>query len=394
MKVRLQIKKMASKYLKRKEALLLCGAFFLFSIFIAPTVLKSSYKKEELVSNVSAKNIEKPIIKKVRHIKIPDPVQAIYMTSFVAGDRNLRDKLVKIIDEKQINAVVIDVKDYTGKISFEIKNPELKKYGSEDIRVKDMREFLEELGNKGIYRIARIAVFQDPYFTKQRPDLSVLNKAGDRVWKDRKGLSWIDPNSEEYWNYIVLVGKESYDVGFDELNFDYIRYPSDGNMADISYPFSKTELRQNVLEKFFAHLRKNFNGKDGSPFISADIFGMTTNTMDDMGIGQVLEKTIPYFDAVSPMIYPSHYPPNFQGYKNPASYPYEVIHYAMNEAVIRAEKASSTRAVYRPWIQDFDLGANYGEKEVRAQIKALEDLSIKSYMIWSPSNRYTIEALD
>jgi hypothetical protein len=326
------------------------------------------------------------------------------MTSWIASSKQLRDNLVRIIDETEINAVVIDIKDYSGKIVFPIDNPKLKAFGSEEVRVRDLREFIAELHKKNIYVSGRVAVFQDAYFVKHRPDLAVKTKNGSSVWKDRKGISWIDPGSKEYWDYIILVAKESHKIGFDEINFDYIRFPSDGNMQDISYPFSSTTSKSIVIKNFFEYLH---NKIETDPELnklktSADLFGMVTNTYDDMGIGQVLENALPYFDYIMPMVYPSHYPPNFQGYKEPESQPYEIIKFSMHEAVVRSETlASSTgqnlleyKNKMRPWLQDFGLRVNYGPVEVRAQIKATNDLGLTSWILWSPSNKYTVSALN
>ena len=370
---------------------------FIIIILFLPAVIsninKVSYKKANIKNQTASvlKEINKEEDMKVEHIKMPDEVRALYMTSFIASEPKMRQKIHNIINETNINAIVIDIKDYTGKIAFKSLDEKLLSYGSSENRIKDIRDFLNSLHQDGIYTIARIAVFQDPFFANKYKESAVKDKNGN-IWKDRKGLSWVDPNSKEYWQYIVLLGKDTAKMGFDELNFDYIRYPSDGNMQNIVYPYSATTTKSKVLKEFFSFLHSSF--KDTGIKISADIFGMTTTARDDMGIGQLLENTLPFFDAVSPMIYPSHYPKNFQGFENPAKHPYEVITYAMSEAVNRAVLASSTPKIYRPWIQDFDLGADYGEKEVRDQIRALSDLGIKSYMIWAPSNVYTVSALD
>jgi hypothetical protein len=290
------------------------------------------------------------------------------------------------------------VKDYTGKIVFPVSDPVLRAYGSEEVRVKDMRDFVESLHKKGIYVIARIAVFQDAYFVKYRPDLAVKNKAGTAVWKDRKGISWIDPGSQEYWDYIVLLAQQTRNIGFDEINFDYIRFPSDGNMQDISYPYSSTTPKTQVMKSFFSYLHDKLISQrtvsgDGVK-ISADLFGMVTTVQDDMGIGQLLENALPYFDYIMPMVYPSHYPPTFQGYKNPEAYPYEVVKFAMQSGVNRAKVASTTPLKLRPWLQDFGLKQTYGSAEVRAQIKATYDVGLDSWILWSASNKYTRGALD
>jgi hypothetical protein len=314
------------------------------------------------------------------------------MTSWVASQKNMRTELVKLIDETELNAIVMDIKDYSGKIVFKISSPKLKAYGSEEIRVRDLKEFIEELHRKNIYVIARIAVFQDAYFVNYRPDLAVKNKNREKIWKDRKGISWIDPGSREYWDYIILLAKEARSLGFDEVNFDYIRYPSDGDMVNIYYPLSSTTSKSIVLESFFSYLSDNL--KSTGITTSADLFGMVTTSDNDMGIGQVLEKALPYFDYISPMVYPSHYPLNFVGFKDPEAHPYEIINFSLKSAIERAVRASTSPEKIRPWLQDFGLRQVYGSKEVRAQIKAVNDLGLTSWMLWSASNKYSKGALE
>lgn len=371
-------------------------------IFIfAPKVFVRHYsileRESTSMANVARASTTPVEVFKPSYVATPDAVKGIYMTSWIASSAGLRNNLVKIIDETEINSVVIDIKDYTGKIVFPIvDNPELKAFGSEEVRIRDLQNFVEELHKKGVYVIARIAVFQDEYFVKYRPDLAVKNLAGTAVWKDRKGISWIDAGSREYWDYIVLLSKEVRKIGFDEINFDYIRFPSDGNMKDISFPFSSTTPKHLVMKDFFAYLEKELEGTGLTT--SADLFGMVTTATDDMGIGQLLEDALPHFDYIMPMVYPSHYPATFQGYKNPADYPYEVVKFAMQGAVDRAEAYASTTgqtvAEMRPWLQDFNLGATYDAAKIRAQIKATYDVGLDSWILWSPSNKYTRSALD
>ena len=187
------------------------------------------------------------------------------------------------------------------------------------------------------------------------------------------------------------MSKEARDFGFDEINFDYIRFPSDGDMSDISYPWSSSTPKTVVLENFFKYLSESL--LDSGLTTSADLFGMVTTAQNDMGIGQILEKALPYFDYISPMVYPSHYPPNFEGFKNPEAHPYEIVNLSLKRAVERAIVASSSPEKIRPWLQDFGLKMTYGPNEVRAQIKAVNDLGLSSWMLWSASNRYTKDAL-
>ncbi len=377
------------KHKKKTLACLVLVFIFLF-LFVLPRAMSVRYvslaKDYPTRNSTSTTSIEKIFVPS--YVKTPEPVKGIYMTSWVASSESLRNGLVKLIDETELNTLVVDVKDYSGKIVFLIdNNPELESFGSQEVRVKDMQDFIEHLHKKGVYVIARVAVFQDQYFVKHRPDLAVKNSGGTAVWKDRKGISWIDPGSQEYWDYIVLIAKESRKIGFDEVNFDYIRFPSDGDMKNISYPFSSTTPKHIVMRNFFEYLHNKLS--DSGLKISADLFGMVTTAQDDMGIGQLLEDAFPYFDYIMPMVYPSHYPPTFQGFNNPEAYPYEIVHFAMQEAVNRANMASTTPNKLRPWIQDFGLKMTYGSNEVKAQIKATNDVGLTSWILWSPSNRYT-----
>lgn len=386
------------------------------SVYIFPNFFTEYYTFEQTASvQENQENTkEETVVFRPTYVATPEEVKGIYMTSWTASAPKFRDPLVKIIDETEINTVVIDVKDYSGKIVFPIENPELKAFGSEEVRVSDMKDFIEDLHKKGVYVIARLAVFQDEYFVKYRPDLAVKNLDGTAVWKDRKGISWIDSGSKEYWDYIILLSKEVHKIGFDEINFDYIRFPSDGNMKDISFPFSSTTPKHLVMKEFFKYLDDNLN--EPNLKISADLFGMVTTVKSDMGIGQLLEDALPHFDYIMPMVYPSHYPKNWEGFSNPADYPYDVVRIAMKSAVDRAVAMNPTyteteilngtttqvtkikdlnyKVKLRPWIQDFNLGATYDATKVRAQIQATYDVGLNSWIIWSPSNRYTRGALE
>lgn len=362
---------------------IIAAALFLNVYIFSPVFFPLIYERPVLASN------EVTLKKEVTHVETPVAVKAIYMTSWTAGSPKMREKLVRIAENTEINSVVIDVKDYTGRVAFSVSDPFLKKIGSEEKRISDIGSFIKELHDKNIYVIGRISVFQDSYMVKSRPDLAVKRKSDNNiVWKDYKGISWLDPNSREVWSYIAAIGHEAWNVGFDELNFDYIRFPSDGNVADLYYPWGNGDSKALTLKKFFAFIKKQFRETDAK--LSADLFGMTMTNEDDLNIGQVLENALPYFDYVAPMVYPSHYPPYFNGYKNPAAKPYEVVKFSMDKGVVRA---STTPLKLRPWLQDFNLGAAYTPEMVRAEIQAVYDSGLTSWMLWSPSNRYTEAAL-
>lgn len=369
---------------------------FSFAYFGLPAVSETRYEsgntKEEILGEHKLPEEKKFV---ATHIKTPDSVRAIYMTSWVAGTPSLRANIVKLVQETEINSLVIDIKDDTGKISYEVMDPELKAVGSEEIRVRDMREFIGRLHADDIYVIGRVASFQDPFMAKNNPEFAVKRASDGAVWRDRKGLTWMDAGSKGHWEYLARIAKDAYAAGFDEIQFDYIRFPSDGNMADIFFPHSNGKVKHEVIKEFFAYLDTELRGTGLK--ISADLFGMVTTNTDDLGIGQVLEDAFPHFDYISPMVYPSHYPNGFNGYKNVNAVPYEVVKFAMDGAVRRLKHynavVASTTVELRPWLQDNDYPVPYTPAMVRAQIQATYDSGLDSWLLWDAGNTYTKAAL-
>ena len=360
--------------------------FFVVFLFVFVGVSLSS--KESYVASgqkILATTTE-PIVFIATHIKTPQAVKGIYMTACVAGTPSWRSSLEKLISTTELNSMVIDIKDYSGTVS--IIDPELQTGTTTGCRVKDMRDFLAELHKNNIYAIGRITVFQDPHYTKLHPELAVKSRATGGVWKDRKGLAFIDVGAKPYWDYIVKIAKASYALGFDELNFDYVRYPSDGDMKDTNFTWTVgTSTKPEMLEGFFSYLHNEL--RNTGVKTSADLFGMTTTAKDDLGIGQDLVRALKYFDYIDPMVYPSHYPPTWNGFKNPAEHPYEVVKLAMQGGVDKANIASSTPEKLRPWLQDFNMGATYNAPEVRAQIKATNEVGLTSWLMWNAGNKYS-----
>ena len=326
----------------------------------------------------------------VTHIKTPKNVKAVYMSSWVAGTPSIRSKIVKLIDTTELNAVVIDVKDNTGIISW-------------NGRIRDIESFIDELHAKNIYVIARIAAFQDPLYVKLHPDKAVRSKKTGEVWRDYKGVPWVDTGDREMWRYIERLSKQSYAKGFDEINLDYIRFPTDGVISDMVFPISgeRAKLHKADIVSEFYHFITDSLRKD-SITVSGDIFGIVMITKVDIStLGQDMHTALETFDYVSPMVYPSHFYAGTAGYQNPAMHPGEIIAYSMKFGIdIADEVASSTgqatstiRAKYRPFYQDFDMGGVYTAEMVRAQIDAGYKLGIKSWMLWDPANKYTPAAL-
>lgn len=327
---------------------------------------------------------------KVTHIQTPQSVKAVYMSSWVAGAPSIRQGMVKMIETTELNAIVIDVKDNTGVLTW-------------DGRAKDIMQFVDELHKKNIYVIARIAAFQDPAYVKAHPEQAVQSKSTGGLWKDHKGVPWVDTGSRDMWDYIYEVSKKSYDIGFDEVNLDYIRFPTDGSLSDMVFPVSGARAvtdKVGIVGDFYRYITDRLR-KEGIP-TSADIFGIVLTTNADVPVlGQDPHVALETFDYVAPMIYPSHFYAGTAGYQNPSAHPGEIIAYSMKKALVIADEVasstgkttSSIRAKFRPWYQDFDMGSTYTAEMVRAQIEAGNELGVDSWMLWDPANKYTPPAL-
>ncbi len=411
-----------------RSSILIFGVGFLIAVGAAAAsesvAPKISFVRSEGTPELPASVPEAP--PPVEHIKTPDAVRGIYMSQCAAGTPSFRTSFLKMLDETVLNAIVIDIRDYSGKIAFPTENPVLKDMVSDECGARDMKEWVQVLHDHDVYVIGRITVFQNPAYTKLHPEQAVQKKGGG-IWKDKNGLAFVDVGAKEYWSTVVELAKESYELGFDELNFDYIRFPSDGDMKAAVYSFGAGKTKAEALEEFFKYLhdelrplRSTSSGQVGI-VTSADLFGYVTVHDDDLGIGQILERALPYFDYIDPMVYPSHYNSGFAGLKNVNSDPYRVVSVSMNTAVQRTiatttrnqflgaipiastspvststsrggpqlyEKKSYPASAMRPWLQSFDYPVEYTPAMVAAQIKANEDAGLTSYLFWDAANKY------
>jgi len=362
----------------------------------------------------------------------PEIIKAVYVTAYSAGAKTYLSYLKNLFKNTEVNAVVVDIKGSDGYVAYASGAEEVKKYNLTNLAIKNIDELVRFFHDQNVYVIGRVAVFEDPQYAKARPELAVYNKAKTLrdasgqanlsqpvLWRDNNGLAWLDPNSKDVWDYNVSLAKDAFYHGFDEINFDYIRYPSDGNTKNMGFPFLDEKMvASETIKEFFHYLRISLPNEK----ISADLFGLTTINTDDMGIGQIIEDAFENFDYVCPMVYPSHYANGFRGFVNPAEHPYEVIKYSMESALLREKKliksqqdlamknsepagspAASLQEVtdimdpvlltrIRPWLQDFNMGAFYTAEMVRQEIKATQDSlgdSYSGFMLWNPSNIYT-----
>ncbi len=318
-------------------------------------------------------------------------VRAIHITADAAGSMRYREKLDRMLESTVLNAVVIDIKDERGEVYVPgVKMAE--RQGAYRRIIPDLSGWLAHLKERKIYTVARIVVFKDNLMPRKNPSVGVHNQYGS-LWFDRKRMTWLDPYNPESWRYIHLISLEAAKIGFDEIQYDYIRFPTDGALGIMRFskPYSRRAASA-ALVSFLREARQLLNPLGAK--ISIDVFGLTTSDMSGMGIGQLLVPMAEYVDYVCPMTYPSHYAPGEYGIKNPNDEPYRTVSYAMRDALKLLGPSSAHKL--RPYLQDFSLkgrGIPYRTKEVRAQIQAAADQGVMNWTLWNASCRYTLDAI-
>jgi hypothetical protein len=324
----------------------------------------------------------------------PHAIKAAYLTYYGVGDRGIRNRVLDLAARTELNAVVIDVKGDRGWILYRTEVELARAAGAQGpATLRDFDGLMADLKARGIYTIARIVTFKDNILATARPDLAVIDTRTGRPWIDNEKLAWVDPFREEVWAYNIAIAQEAVRRGFDEVQFDYVRFPTDGKLGAAKYakPNSK-ETRLPAVAAFLAKARREL-GASGA-FVAADLFGYTAFNENDTDIGQRIEELARHLDYICPMVYPSGYHKGIPGYANPVLVPGKVVHESVR--LIR-KRAGGTVAQVRPWLQDFrDYAFDrriFGVPEVQAQIRGSEEAGGSGWMLWNPRNDYTGHAL-
>ncbi|RNF38475.1 putative glycoside hydrolase [Planococcus salinus] len=330
----------------------------------------------------------------------PDAVRGIFVTAHSAGGSRF-DSLVNLVDTTDLNAMVIDVKEDYGYLTFEPEEgSELASLDIGQPYINDPRAMLEHMEEKQIYPIARVVVFKDTVLAEKKPEWSFTN--GSTVWKNNRGEAFVNPFMKEVWDYNVQIAIEAAKLGFKEVQFDYVRFPEGFEHRADTLNYSKgeyegngqddTQSRVSAVTDFVAYAKEQLEPYDVE--VSVDIFGYSATLPEAPGIGQNFSKISENVDVISSMIYPSHWTSYF-GIAKPDLEPYNLVaEYSKVENAKLAELENPP--VSRPWLQDFTasyLGAGnykvYGKAEVEAQIKALNDHGIEEFLLWNAGNSYS-----
>ena len=324
----------------------------------------------------------------------PDAVRGVYVNAWAAGSSTRSQMLIDLAARTEVNAFVIDLKDASGYVSYPTEVMTAREAGADqEIRIRDLVGFLERLQWAGIYPIARIVMVKDPLLIRARPEWAVQDTAGG-VWVDSRGLVWANLHDQRVWDYHVELAKEAAAMGFPEIQWDYVRF-ADAPNEDLEravFPGAEGRRRRDAVEAFLEYARAAL--EESGVAMTVDVFGATTSAQSDVGIGQYWERFIGSVDVALPMVYPSHYWVGSFGIQDPNGHPYEIVREAL-VAGLQRSKAVDGAGTTRPWLQDFTLGSpRYEAPEVRAQIQATYDAGIDEWVLWNPSSRYTVDALE
>lgn len=337
-------------------------------------------------------------------------VRGIYVSAHVAGTKSMMDEIITHIEETEINAVVIDVKEDEGRVTYAMDVPLVTETGASVNYISDLPGLIGKLKAHGIYVIGRVVAFRDPYLAEVKPEWSLKTKDG-KIYRDSKGLAWVDPYRREVWDYLASIGEAAAEDGFDEIQFDYIRFSAGKGMEDVVIPEEETEglSKTDIITEFTRYAKERLEPK--GVFVSADVFGTIIGSDGDAGIiGQNYRDMAEGLDYICPMIYPSHYGNGNFGLDYPDLHPYETIAAALGGSR-RALEGTPSEATWssasvkvepsvivRPWLQDFTASylehyIEYGPDEVRKQIQAVYDAGYEEWLLWDAKCTYTWDGL-
>ena len=336
-----------------------------------------------------------PIFTKER---IPVKAKGIYVTSSKAGSED-RNRLIELVDTTEINAMVIDVKGDTGKISYLMNSPKAQGIDATTNQIADMEALVRELKEKEIYLIARIVAFKDPYLAEQKHELAIKNKDGS-LYRDNNGECWVNPYKKEVWDYLVEVATEAAAIGFDEIQFDYIRFSTGQGIADADFgKEAGTKTKEDIITEFTKYAYEKL--KPLGVFVAADVYGTIISSSMDAGlVGQNYVEMSKYLDYICPMIYPSHFGDGNYGIEYPDLEPLLIVRKVLNASKEKIAQIpeGEHRAIVRPWLQDFTATwikhhQTYGGKEVRAQINGVYEAGYEEWLLWNAAAKYSVDGL-
>ncbi|HEY4219566.1 MAG TPA: putative glycoside hydrolase [Gemmatimonadaceae bacterium] len=316
------------------------------------------------------------------------PLRAFYVNRWASQSKRRMAKLLGEADSTEINAFVIDMKDEFG-LNYKSQNPEFAKNAGTAGKA-NVAALLDTLKAHKIFAIARMVVFKDSVTARIHPEWTIRREDGS-IWRDKKGIAWVNPYHHELWEYNIGVAEELVKLGFQEVQFDYIRFPEPyPSLPKQVFPDNNGVSKADALAAYLTEAQTRLNRLGVRS--TADIFGLVTTVGGPLEVGQYWEKISPHVDVVLPMVYPSHYPHGDLGLANPNAEPYQVIFKSISRARERDKKLGITSAEHiRPWLQAFTLGKPaYGPEQLEAEKKAVYDAGYDGWVMWNPGSIYDV----
>lgn len=329
--------------------------------------------------------------------RVPTIVKGIYVTSRAIMD--MREELIEIADTTEINAMVIDVKDDNGRITFKMDSEKAEEIGATTNTISDINNLLKILKEKEIYPIARIVAFKDPYLAEKRHDLAIKNKDGS-LYRDNNGECWINPYEKEVWDYLIEVSTKAAEVGFMEIQFDYIRFSTGKGMSEVNFgPLAEEKTKEDIIIEFTKYAYEKL--KPLGVFVSADVYGTIISSTIDAGlVGQNYVEMAKYLDYICPMIYPSHFGEGNYGVAYPDLEPFTIIRKVLVASRSKLEQIpeGEHRAIVRPWLQDFTATwikhhQVYGGEQLLEQISGVYEAGYNEWLLWNAACKYSVDGL-
>jgi hypothetical protein len=366
---------------RHKRRLVVAGALLaLIAAGVVGALIASQINGHKTVRAAARANPE-PTVLQPR--PLPAEVRGVHVTMPLAG---LRGKLDEYIAMKSsgLNTIELDVKDENGEIAWPVAVPLARRVGAARPYYNPQRA-AAKVHAAGLYLIGRIVAFEDPVLSAGAPSLAIRQADGSR-WLNNGGIGWTNPYDERVWKYNVDVAVQAAKLGFDEIQFDYVRFPSDGDVTQIRYPGKHAQPMGWTIPKFLEYARSRL--KPLGVRISVDVFGLSATR--DLGIAQFPRRISPFVDAIYPMVYPSHYVDGEYGIENPDSRPGTTVAYSLRDF---RKKLQGRKAKLIPWLQDFSLGRTYSLSDVQDQIQNARLEHVKGFMLWNAAGVYTVKAL-
>ncbi len=378
--------------------------------------LQAEEKQTEEELQKEEPRAEEPQAEEKEPVEERPKVKGIFVTGPMAGTDNM-DNLIDLVDRTELNTIVMDIKNDEGRVVYKMQIPEVEETGAGIRYVQDMEALVKKCKEKDIYLIARIVAFKDPLLSEVKPEWCIRNEDGS-IFKDKDGLSWLDPYNREVWDYLVAIAAEALRIGFDEVQFDYTRFSTDSGMENVKFTKEADDTdRQQIITEFVQYASEKIHEAGGA--VSVDVYGMVIDSETDQKIvGQNYVELSKYLDYISPMVYPSHYGPDNYNIPVPDAEPYRLVLTALQssrkvlagipvttvsgnegreyttEELAALEPMEGVHAKVRPWLQDFTATwvkghISYEAEEIKAQIQAVYDAGYEEWILWNASNRYT-----